>query len=199
MTHSCKSQPQTPPSQVDGCHPQQNARFFPTTDRPRVEPIGMEDCGQHDVALFAALPVDLLASVVVTLNGGPIGEKRGLIGFLFPGIVGGRELHYFKISGHAMRFLQCVCKYLRGCDFQSYVHELLLEGNTPDIDTNSWSLSHVPRHFYAGDPGPWMQKLCCGPQTREEYEESLVRLQDDLDAWNAAVETDSEDYSEQQA
>lgn len=141
---------------------------------------------QPAVLLFDKLPVELTCRIIVMLNGGVIGDVASPErGFLYPGICGGRELHYFKISRDAMTFWKHVCKYLRltySIDYQT--HNMLLSHNTPQIemwiDPHSqeygsvfWEDYHnrehyIPRHLYAGDPKPWIMMLCYGPQTHEE-------------------------------
>jgi hypothetical protein len=132
-------------------------------------------------ALIFQKPVDLLALVFVTLNGGPIENNHEYkSGYLSPGYRGGRELHYFKISRDAMVFWKFVCRHLRHTyRVQALFFASILQGNRPVIETwtpqdecPNWydddHVRYVPRHFYAGDPKPWMNKLCYGPQNAHD-------------------------------
>jgi hypothetical protein len=129
---------------------------------------------QSAALMFDMLPIDLLCHIIVVLNGGTVGDKAmPKYGYLYPGIRGGRELHYFKISRDAMTFWKHVCKYMRDTDrINGSTHDLLLSDNDPEIEV--WEDPHahdyphhphaheryVPRHFYAGDPKPWIGLLC---------------------------------------
>ena len=144
---------------------------------------------QPAVLLFNKLPVDLICHLVVLLNGGTIGDRAmSVSGYLYPGYRGGRKLNYFKISRDAMTFWQHVCKYMRHTyTINNQTHKLLLSNNTPQIETwqdphlhEYWDMPwqeyhnrvhYVPRHFYAGDPKPWIMMLCWGPQTPKEIED----------------------------
>lgn len=149
---------------------------------------------QPAAAVLNALSVDFLAHIIVILNGGAIdNEAKPKIGFLYPGYKGGRELHYFAISRDAMTFWRHVCKYLRHTyDMNAAAHGALLLDNTPrvetwkdpdmhehcefffeDCDRREW---YIPRHFYAGNPEPWMEKLCYGPQSAEHAHKEKRRL-----------------------
>lgn len=145
-----------------------------------------DEYAQPAVQLFRILPVDVICRIIVTLNGGAIDNNaEPERGFLHPGYRGGRELNYFKISRDAMTFWKHVCKYLRRTySIDDQAHEYLLSDNTPHIEmwedphleehgSCYWDYYHshprfVPRHFYAGDPKPWMERLCYGPQTYDE-------------------------------
>ena len=148
-----------------------------------------DEYAQSAVLMFDMLPVDLISRLVVMLNGGTVGnEANAERGYLYPGFRGGRELNYFKITRDAMTFWQHVCKYLRHTHtFNNQTHDMLLSDNTPLIEVyvpeyndddnygyggDCWDdyyyERYIPRHFYAGDPKPWIKKLCCGPQTGDE-------------------------------
>uniref|UniRef100_A0A6C0J2G5 Uncharacterized protein n=1 Tax=viral metagenome TaxID=1070528 RepID=A0A6C0J2G5_9ZZZZ len=65
-----------------------------------------------------------------------------------------------------------------------HVYDTLFSNNTPQIEMwndphmdndwdNDWDNYHsreryIPRHLYAGNPKPWVMRLCSGPQTHEE-------------------------------
>jgi|APSaa5957512576_1039674.scaffolds.fasta_scaffold14444_1 hypothetical protein len=141
---------------------------------------------QPTVLMFDKLPKELICHIIVILNGGAISDdampERG---FLYPGYRGGRELQYFKISRDAMTFWKHVCKYL--CltySMNDQVCDMLFSNNTPQIEMWNdphmdeygscfWDDHHsheryIPRHLYAGNPKPWVMRLCSGPQTHEE-------------------------------
>ena len=143
------------------------------------------------VLMFDKLPVELICRLIVMLNGGAIGDDaRPEYGYLCPGYRGGRELHYFKISRDAMTFWKHVCKYLsRNYNINQQTYGMLFSDNTPQLEV--WNDPHIdyqygsydwedynsreryipcyiPRHLYAGNPNPWIMRLCCGPQTDKE-------------------------------
>ena len=138
----------------------------------------------QSIPIFEILPVDLLAHLLVVLNGGAIGNNYNYkSGFLHPGYHGGRELHYYEISHDAMKFWKFVCKHLRHTySLQRAFFFALLEKNTPQIET--WTPDwqdmcymdyedqdrerDIPRHFYAGNAEKWISLMCCGPQTHLE-------------------------------
>lgn len=140
---------------------------------------------QPAVLMFDKLPVELICRLIVDLNGGTISNcAKAEYGYLHPGFQGGRELHYFKISRNAMTFWKHVCKYLRHTySINNQAHDILFSDITPQIEMfedphihecgSFWELlqgreRYVPRHLYAGNPKPWMMRLCYGPQTHEE-------------------------------
>lgn len=137
---------------------------------------------QPEVLMFDKLPVELICRIIVMLNGGTIGDDASLplCGFLYPGIRGGRELHYFKISVDAMTFWKHVCMYLRHTySIENQTHDMLFSDNNPLFEDPEYpweDYRYIPRHLYAGNPEPWMMKLCYGPQTNEEAlaEEALA-------------------------
>ena len=136
--------------------------------------------------MFDMLPIDCICEIVVMLNDGVVGNAViPEYGYLHPGFVQGRELHYFKISRDAMTFWKHVCMYLRhNYRFANKVdtlllfnHPLVIEMWTDPYEDQNGSAyydffegveRYVPRHLYAGDPKPWMKQLCSGPQTEEE-------------------------------
>ncbi len=118
---------------------------------------------QPAVLMFDKLPVELICRLIVMLNGGAIGnDTRPEYGYLYPGYRGGRELYYFKISRDAMTFWKHVCKYLRlTYSMNDHTYNMLFS------DYHSRE-HYIPRHLYAGNPKPWIMRLCFGPQTHEE-------------------------------
>ncbi len=159
-------------------------RVYDRRDFPSLRVTMDHEYAQPTVLMFDMLPNELIAHIIVTLNGGSIDNKAvPKSGYLFPGYRGGRELHYFEISRAAMIFWKHVCKYLRHTyTIDTQTHHLLLADNTPYNETwndphiHEWNDYHsreryIPRHFFAGDPKPWMMSLCYGPQS---YEEVLV-------------------------
>jgi len=121
--------------------------------------------------MFDILPIDLVCHLIVVLNNGTVGdEATPQYGYLYPGLRGGRELHFFKISRDAMTFWKHVCTYLRH-RINGHAHALLLSDNEPCIEVwedpheyqcgeHDYHERYVPRHFYVGDPKPWIGQLC---------------------------------------
>lgn len=154
--------------------------------------------GVHDTSalIFEMLPQDLIALIVVALNGGPVKSAQPVHhGFLHPGFCGGRELHYLEISRNAMTFWQHVCKHLRWTYTVQYsVYSALLHDHMASIETwsppweeycceDDWQDRDrfVPRHLFAGSAKPWMALLCDGPQDEQE----AVKLRDEEEAKEA--------------
>ena len=103
---------------------------------------------------LTVLETNLLASIVLALNDGPIPNSSEIKRcFLYPGRVSGRELHYFQITRDAMVFMKCVCRYFRhDYAFNQAVHWRLFTDHTPCIET--WSPIDATRHI---DYTDWKQ------------------------------------------
>lgn len=132
---------------------------------------------QPAVLMFDKLPIELICRLIVSLNGGTIDNgAKPEYGYLYPGFQGGRELIYFKISRDAMTFWKHVCKYLRHTHtINNQAHDILLSDNAPRFcDYQEHHERYVPRHLYAGNPKPWMMRLCYGPQTHEAVEQAKI-------------------------